>query len=187
MTPEQTRVKQWMADFGQETPDKPCIPDLETRKLRARLILEECLETIRALGVDVETAYPDLGDTRNTFRFYEKGEPNLHEIADGLADLHVVAYCGTGVACGLDMEKVMERVLVANESKMWTVDEINEKFNCYPDHSLEDKTTKEKFTLKFVTAKLLKNNITKFYIVKDSSGKVIKPPSFTPPSYDDMF
>ena len=53
MTENQKQVRDWMSAFGQETPDKPGIPSLEVRKLRAKLILEEALETIvNGLGVE---------------------------------------------------------------------------------------------------------------------------------------
>jgi len=77
----------------QEVPIIPKIPDYDTRCLRAKLILEEALETINALGLHIEI---DLD------KIYEyKKEINLTEIADGCADLSVVTI-GTLSACGID-------------------------------------------------------------------------------------
>jgi len=52
------RIKEFMKLAGQDTPKKPIEPSSEIRKLRAKLILEEALETISALGFEV---YPDRG------------------------------------------------------------------------------------------------------------------------------
>src|SRR6185436_12973045 len=108
MTNEQNQVKQFMTSFGQEVPNKPTIPSLEVRKLRAKLILEEALETIRdGLGIDV--IFDDFkNDTEllssKTAKFiFEEANgitPSLELIADGCEDLKVVTE-GCLVACGL--------------------------------------------------------------------------------------
>lgn len=46
MNKEQKQVREFMQVFGQECPQKPIIPSLEIRKLRAKLIMEEALELI---------------------------------------------------------------------------------------------------------------------------------------------
>ena len=82
---------------------KPTIPSLEDRLLRAKLIMEESLETIEALGFAV---WVDSNETNHTplnmglVDFIEDGEPNLIEIADGCADITVVT-TGTLVTCGI--------------------------------------------------------------------------------------
>ena len=53
-----SRIREFMQKANQETPSEVTIPDEETRILRAKLIVEEALETVRALGVDVQ-----LGDS----------------------------------------------------------------------------------------------------------------------------
>lgn len=153
-----------MQKFGQETPDKPCIPSLEIRKLRAKLILEEALETIGALGFYLEHAGLDdsLISVENTDIF--EGEPklvNLVSIADGLADLHYVAYCGTAVACGLDMEPIFKEVDRSNNSKIWKEEEIytNRNSKAWHHERIGD---------------------TKFFLVSDIDGKVVKPVSYSP-------
>ena len=126
----QTNVRRFMDTMGQECPQKPTIPSLEVRALRAKLILEETQETIAALGFEV----------RYEMRWRDTGKANLTEIADGIADLNYVAY-GTAIACGLDMAPIEAEVHRSNMSKLGT------------------------------DGKILKN--------KD--GKVVKPPSFSPP------
>jgi hypothetical protein len=51
-TPHQQLVEAFMAKAGQAVPDRPTADvDKEVRLLRAKLIFEEALETIEALGV----------------------------------------------------------------------------------------------------------------------------------------
>jgi len=108
-TPGWERIRSFMQKAGQATPDRPCMPDLETRKLRARLILEEAFETIeKGLGLQIEYVYdggygifisPLENDT--CFQMHEIDEgPNLVEIVDGCEDIRVVT-TGTLIACGV--------------------------------------------------------------------------------------
>lgn len=201
MTPEQKNVRDWMAAFGQETPTKPTIPSLEVRKLRAKLILEEAFETVYSLGL---RAYPQtIGElNENEIKFYEDSDWNavadnkkLKDIADGCEDLKVVTE-GTLVACGLvypnnldevghmlgedKNESVMmetpngdplfDEVMRSNWSKMWNGNELGQ---------LENGHVPKEHTVEFVTSSNVKGK-PKLYIVKDSNGKVIKSPSYSP-------
>lgn len=159
MTKEQADVKSWMQKFGQETPDKPTIPSLEIRKLRAKLILEEALETILALGFNVEVRHEPIENRLYEPCIHGQTEPCLLCIADGLADLHYVAYCGTAVACGIDMEPVFEEVHRSNMSKLWT--------------SAEWLNTETKY---MNGSEVSPNK----WLVTRSDGKVIKSPSYSP-------
>lgn len=92
---------------GKQSPSVPTMPDAKTRELRARLILEECMETIDALGCGI---YLDKYQEIFFDQISIKAEypPNLVEIADGCADISVVTI-GTLVACGIkDMELFKE-------------------------------------------------------------------------------
>jgi hypothetical protein len=82
------------------------IPSYQVRYLRAKLILEETLETILALGFDAQgTISPE-----------EVHAPNLEDIIDGCCDLNYVL-TGTLVSCGVpDMPHIAE-VCRANEDK----------------------------------------------------------------------
>lgn len=129
MTNEQKQVQDFMKKADQECPPKPTIPDLATRKLRARLMLEEVLETINdGLGLDVMvkvdlTEYSEIDIKTTTvveldnIKFVRRGKPNLVELADGLADLAYVSYYGTANACGIDMEPIFQEVQKSNISK----------------------------------------------------------------------
>jgi predicted HAD superfamily Cof-like phosphohydrolase len=97
------------------------------RQLRARLMLEECLETIqKGLGVRVE--YMDAGDVAAgepprmisiDIRYvrFTPGEPSdLVELADGLADCEVVNL-GTASAAGIAHQPIFEEVMRNNLAK----------------------------------------------------------------------
>lgn len=184
MTNSQKSVRDWMAAFGQKTPEKPCVPSLEVRKLRAKLILEEALETCYALNMHPylrRNHYEDDMLEEDSYVFWEdkNQEIKLSDIADGCEDLKVVTE-GTLVACGLvrepprtksgillptcyiGVDPLFDEVIRSNWSKMWTEDEL--------DVYLSDDECK-------------KHQVTKHgdkYLVKDSSGKVIKSPSYSP-------
>jgi len=83
------------------------VPDEVTRRLRAQLILEEALETIKALGFVVSIN----GEPRPV-----PADLDIHEIIDGCADLNYVLV-GTLVACGVPDEPHFQEVCSANEDK----------------------------------------------------------------------
>lgn len=135
-TVHQRRVEAFMQQAGQEVPAVPTMPDPETRVLRAKLILEEALETIvRGLGVEVRIHHEDDGVMRS-FTIDSKSivsnqgnhfdhedvtlwvarEPDMQEIADGCADISVVTI-GTLSACGIADEPLLAEVDEANLRK----------------------------------------------------------------------
>lgn len=112
-----------MLRAGQAVPLEPCIPDDDTLVLRAKLILEEALETIHALGVSVQLktfeskpyTLASTQDQKNDpkaqvpviskdteLHFYRDANltPDLTEIVDGCCDVRVVT-TGTLSACGV--------------------------------------------------------------------------------------
>lgn len=123
-TEHQQRVEKFMRLAGQEIPDKPTIPSEEVRLLRARLILEEALETITlGLGFRVRAkGDPDcLLDLirRDLMAFDSRPEiapPDLEQIADGCADLSVVSI-GTLSACGIADDPILLEVDESNLRK----------------------------------------------------------------------
>lgn len=117
-TPHFLRIREFMQNAGQDTPSTVTIPDDETRILRAKLILEEALETVTALGVTATVAPESNGKLeRNTsLAFSITGEPDLEEIVDGCADISVVTI-GTLIAFGVDDEPILEEVDKANLRK----------------------------------------------------------------------
>jgi len=165
MKTQQKQVAEWMRKFSQEVRDVPTIPPLEERKLRAKLILEEALETIDALGFDVnyDIVWRDIHTPK---------ENQLEKIADGIAD-SLVVQLGTAVACGIDIEPVFAEVMRSNDSKLWSIKdlEILEQIN---DHEGKHKVTGEIYDVTCVDIVRL------LYGVADKDGKVIKSPSYSP-------
>ncbi len=120
-TNHQQRVLEFMLRAKQDCPMTPKIPDEKVRLLRARLILEEALETIDALGVTVRTC-EESGDkdlipiSMEFLKFYADKKPDIVGVADGCADVSVVT-TGTLIAFGIRDEPLLECVDASNLSK----------------------------------------------------------------------
>ena len=155
-----SQVKEFMQVFGKEAPDKPTIPSLKIRMLRAKLILEEALEEIDALGLCVE-GQCDIVESNI--------EPDLVLIADGLADSHYVGYLGTAIACGINnMDEIFDEVHRSNMTKLWT------------DTEMTKIPSNKGYLFKQVRGGIPSNPHTRCWLVKDSYGKAIKSPSYSP-------
>lgn len=105
-TPHQVAVENFMRLAGQEVPKQPTSHvSVPTRILRAKLILEECLETIyEGLGVTVSLNLGSYGTaqisiTQCDFETHDS-DINLVELIDGCCDIKVVT-TGTLSACGV--------------------------------------------------------------------------------------
>lgn len=107
------RIEKFMRLAGQDCPVKPTLPSVLIRKHRARLILEECLETLNGLGFKVSG--PD-SEWVTVDDLVEVDSGNLLEIVDGCADLSVVTI-GTLIACGVQDYEVLEEVDKNNLAK----------------------------------------------------------------------
>lgn len=186
MNSTQQNIKDWMSKFGQDTPTKPTIPSLEVRKLRAKLILEEALETIvfglgiQAFALDENGVSCGLSYFLHILREGKLGfsessyEPNLEQIADGVADLNFVSY-GTAIACGIDMEEIESEVLRSNLSKLWTRREIPSSYPIPEGYTLT--CVKEHLAGEQTCSATVDERST---LMKDQYGKIIKSPSYSP-------
>lgn len=96
-----------MQKAGQEVPTSPTLPSLEVRKLRAKLILEEALETVHALGFSVQ--YDNYNSRNHDVLFVDENDPNIEEVIDGCCDVKVVT-TGTLVAFGLPDDPFQDEV-----------------------------------------------------------------------------
>ncbi len=108
------RVKTFMEKVGQATPTEVVVPDEHTRLLRARLILEEALETIDALGISVQVQGGEVDI--ESCEFMPDKLIDLEGVADGCADISVVTV-GTLIAFGIDDEELLREVDEANLRK----------------------------------------------------------------------
>lgn len=142
-TAHQRRIEAFMRKAQQELPESPTIPSEEVRKLRAKLILEEAVETIQALGFTVVLVAHGSGLLRplglDELAVAFPSKPNLLEIADGCADLSVVTI-GTLCACGIKDKKLLEEVDANNNAKFGPGHTIREdgKLVKPPDHRPPD-------------------------------------------------
>lgn len=104
-SPHQRMVEELMHRAGQEVPLFPTIPCEAVRRLRAKIILEEAIETIHGLGFDIVMTggHRVLGDDRYELSSAGHVPPDLDEIVDGCADIRVVT-TGTLSACGMPDE-----------------------------------------------------------------------------------
>lgn len=116
----QTRVDECMRGWAQEVPDVVTMPSEDVRRLRARLIFEEALETINALGftpgLSSEHGQADKITMGDCYMVADR-EPDMVEIADGCADLSVVTV-GTLSACGIADKPLLELVDDNNLAKV---------------------------------------------------------------------
>jgi predicted HAD superfamily Cof-like phosphohydrolase len=102
-------VREFMEAGNQTCPTNPFIPSVEIRLLRAKLIMEEAVETANALGFRVQLIHESL-------EFTDCYDPDLEEIADGCADLKVVTV-GTEIACGINGMPIFKEVMRSNMTK----------------------------------------------------------------------
>lgn len=139
-TEHQQRVEKFMKLAKQDVPDKPTLPEVKTRELRARLILEEALETINALGFKVFSVN-DVGLNNpigpKSFRLNVIPDKTLDlvEIIDGCLDISVVNI-GTLSACGVKDKLLLEEVDNNNLAKFGPGSYIDEygKLRKPPNH-----------------------------------------------------
>ena len=106
-----------MQKVGQDTPEKLTVPPADVRTLRARLILEEALETIHAMGVTVRAgglSGPVIEERHLHFDVTDDVDPV--EVADGCAEISVVTI-GTLISFGIDDEPLLEEVDASNLRK----------------------------------------------------------------------
>ena len=122
-TPHQARIEEFMLKARQTVPNKPTIPDDKVCILRAKLIYEEAMETIRALGVSpvyvfkVEAAGVNIPPfqidiskvSQKDIQFDKTGETDMVEVADGCADISVVTV-GTLSAFGIHDDPILKAV-----------------------------------------------------------------------------
>ena len=113
-TPHYARVKEFMQKVGQDTPEGAVIPDEKIRILRAKLILEEALETVAAMGVTVHVGGQEVAEEELVYA--APNDVDLKEVVDGCADISVVTI-GTLIAFGVDDEPVLEEVDASNLRK----------------------------------------------------------------------
>jgi len=115
----QQQVEQFMHLAGQSVPYIEARLDPKTVELRAKLILEECLETVRALGFTLELRggiYSDPVDLMGNLDLKATREVDLIEVIDGCCDIKVVT-TGTLSSFGIPDEAFQTEVDLNNLMK----------------------------------------------------------------------
>ena len=119
MNPHQKATLEFHEKFGAAIGTKI---NLDHREVRAKLIMEEAVETWAALGyndyaaIDEEGIIGELAH-REVARFQKRfKEPDLVETIDGLCDLLYVVY-GAAVTMGIDLDPFFAEVHRANMAK----------------------------------------------------------------------
>lgn len=147
-------VKEWMAAFGQETPEKSTKPKEDTIHLRTYLINEE-------VGEELLPALDELSILHDDEIYLKM----LDSCGDSL-----FVIIGTLVAFGVNTQEVWNEIVKSNWTKFWTKTEVRRYLGDHPDSSLQFKATFQS-----------DNSEARNYIALNENGKVIKSPSFTPP------
>lgn len=110
----QQAVAEFHASSGWNTLDTP-----EGRLLRAKLIMEEAVETVAALGFHVDAAINETDERKTNIAYFEKEYEvcDLLDFIDGLCDL---TYVTMGGACDIpiNLDHHFEEVHRANMQKM---------------------------------------------------------------------
>lgn len=94
----------------------------DAAELRARLLMEECVETCMALLHGNDKGVLEMYDDAMHAWFMKRAgrgrlTDGIEGVADGLADVIVIAL-GTAVAAGIALQPVFDEVMAANERKV---------------------------------------------------------------------
>lgn len=107
-------VKDFCHKAGQPVPTEKTYPTIKARELRARLILEEALEMVEALGFvlikkDIED---DVIGSADDFEYQCVGPLDHIGVMDAAVDLLWVGVTGPAVLCGLSdkLEECIEAI-----------------------------------------------------------------------------
>jgi len=167
-------VRAFMQLANQPVPDCPVVPDVDTRLARAYLLLEEVFETIQR-GLALDICYGP--DSNNPIEFSDvvvqttkNRKPNMEELADGCADVKVIA-TGTLIAAGIKDGALQEAVDAANLRKF--TKKGCPKGCCTYDEANRVKTTGQ------LKCPICHDIWSSGYL---HNGKWIKPANFRPPN-----
>lgn len=103
--------------FDQPIHDKPFVPSEDRLKLRGRLIMEEPLESLLALGAEPDYVLMAAQYIRAAVDSIKRERCNLVELADGLGDSDYVNE-GTRLECGIPGRAVAAEIQRSNMAKL---------------------------------------------------------------------
>lgn len=160
MNKQYYQVLEFTMTFGQPIPLKRALPPKALQELRGKLSIEESVEI--------------------------KDAEDLKEYLDGCTDLLYIAY-GNFIAAGLqpeDIQAAMDEVHRSNMSKLWTHEEV-QQVRMGENVTSFGAMTPTEFDNRFdvMIAGGYEDGTGRSYIVTRKDGKVVKPPSFSPPDF----
>lgn len=103
--------------FGQPILYKPTIPSVERLKLRARLVMEESMEFVTALGVDLGLAMRAEGAIAAAVASIGSHPCGIVQAADALGDIDYVVE-GSRLEMGIDGQPIADEIHRSNMSKL---------------------------------------------------------------------
>lgn len=115
-----TPVVEFHETFGHPVAWSPAVPPVETRILRAKLLLEEVLEFVEASGLCVWFDGTKLEEPERRFDVRVAQMPVVPDLvaaADALADIRYVTD-GAALVWGIPLEKCLREVHRSNMSKL---------------------------------------------------------------------
>lgn len=160
MNKQYQQVLEFTKTFGQPIPLKRALPLMPLQDLRARLSEEESFEIRCAV--------------------------NLNQYLDGCTDLLYIAI-GNFIAAGFkphDIQAAMDEVHRSNMSKLWTHEEVQQVRmgeNVTSFGAMTETEFDNRFDVRIAPG--YEGLSVKRYIVSRKDGKVVKPPSFSPPDF----
>lgn len=114
MENRQQRARDFMKEGGQDCPEVPTIPNEETLKLRANLLLEEVFEFVDGLGFELTLNGAKI--QTSDFILKRVKDANIVDMADAIGDISYINY-GNALTLGLDMEPIENAIHSANMKK----------------------------------------------------------------------
>lgn len=90
---KQKQVELFMVKAGQPVEYVPAIPSEEAMRHAARILLEETIETINAMGYEIRVGEKVFLE-QDGYIMIRKSDPDLVEIADGYTDVDYVVQVG---------------------------------------------------------------------------------------------
>jgi len=107
-------VREFHVATGNPAPKKLALDDVRL-ELRAKLILEEAIETAEAMGFDIEVHHQGTGGHQT--HLVKRRSPDWPEVVDGLCDLTYVTL-GVAVEMGLELLPFFHAVHHSNMKKI---------------------------------------------------------------------
>lgn len=148
------------------------VPDVETRKLRLKLALEELCELAEAFGLiqsfdEMLQSKIHDGYDKNVI---DTNEYNPTEALDAMIDSAIINY-GSVITCGFEeiFDREYENVDTNNKTKFHTdYDEAVKTQSYYSVNNV------------YSDIQEIKLNDVSFYVIKNKYGKVLKPYNYEP-------